>query len=53
MLFQTRKTFVHLRASRELSDSPIDSNVIITMIKVHKRSKEFGKIVHVTSGVHP
>ncbi len=37
-------------AFRELSDPPIDSNVITT-INVQKRSKEIGKIIHVTSGV--
>ncbi len=36
----------------ELSDPPIDSNVITT-IKVQKRSKDIGKIIHVTSGVQP
>ncbi len=36
----------------ELFDPPIDSNVINT-INVQKRSKEIGKIIHVTSGVQP
>ncbi len=58
MSFQTHKTFVHLRNTNydifyafwELSEPPIDSNVITT-IKVQKSSKEIGKIIHVTSGV--
>ncbi len=59
MSFQTRKTSVHLGTQIkifdefwELSDPPIDSNVINT-IKVQKRSKDIGKIIHVTSGVQP
>jgi len=56
--FYTRKTAVHLQntnedifdAYSELSDPPIDSNVIYT-INVQKRSNEIGKIIHVTSGV--
>ncbi len=60
MSYQTCKTFVHLRNTNEdifdefceLSDPPIDSNAITT-IKVQKRSKEIGKIIHVTSGVQP
>ncbi len=36
----------------ELSYPPIDSNGINT-INVQKRSKETGKIIHVTSGVQP
>ncbi len=60
MSFQTRKSFIHLRNDKlryfdafwQLSDPPIDSNVINT-INVQKRSKEIGKIIHVTSGVPP
>ncbi len=36
----------------ELSDLPIDSNVINT-INAQKRSKDIGKIIHVTSRVQP
>ncbi len=36
-------------ASHELSDPPIDSKGP-TLIKVQKRSKDIGKIIHVTSG---
>ncbi len=58
MSFYTRKTAVHLQNTNEdifdayweLSDPPIDSNVINT-INVQKRSNEIGKIIHVTSGV--
>ncbi len=60
MLFQTRKTFIHLRSTnsdnfdefRELSDPPIDSKDITT-INAYKLSKDICKIVHVTSGVQP
>ncbi len=56
MLFQTRKTssehkFRYVWNLRALRPS-IDSNVINT-IKVQKRSKDIGKIIHVTSGVQP
>ncbi len=58
MSFQTCETSVHLLNTNEdifdafweLSDPPIDNNVITT-IKVQKRSNEIGKIIHVTSGV--
>ncbi len=58
MSFQTHKSFVRLwntnedifDAFRQLSDSSIDRNVI-NMTNVQKRSKEIGKIIHVTSGV--
>ncbi len=60
MSFQTRKSFVRLRSTNwdifdafwQLYDRPIYSNVI-NMINVQKRSKEIGKIIHVTSGVQP
>ncbi len=41
-----------LEASCELSGPPTYSNVINT-INVQKRSKDIGKIIHVTSGVQP
>ncbi len=59
MSFQTRETSVHLGTQikiflmdlRALRPS-IDSKSPYT-IKVQKRSKEIGKIIHVTLGVQP
>ncbi len=60
MSIQTCKTFVRLRNRNEdifdvfweFSDPPIDSKDPY-MIKAQKRSKEIGKIIHVTSVVQP
>ncbi len=56
MLFQTRKTFVHLRNTnedvfdeiRELSDPP-ETATQLKCSQVQKRSKYISKTVHVTS----
>ncbi len=60
MLFQTRKTSVHLRNTNEdIFDGilralrPYIDNTGPYKIKVQKHSKEIGKIIHVTSGVQP
>ncbi len=53
MSFQTCKTNSDIvDAFRELSDPPIDSKDPYA-IKAQNRSKDIGKIIHVTSVVQP